>query len=139
MSFVNEHISQEDRQRYRINEIDKKLRGKAPARDWTIDRERDIYLRMLDPGILADGPTGRSAWHLYWHGEVIEIDLQIMKTEGEPGGSRHGHKKLISIEIPESIEEKHEEIERDLREALIAYKDGGIFATATEYLLTLET
>jgi hypothetical protein len=93
---------------------------------------------MLDAGMRPDGPTGRSIWHLYWGGEFTVVELQTLKTEGDPGGSRHGYKKIVQIDIPVSIENKREAIMRDLFDALVAYKDGGVFATAQEYELTLE-
>lgn len=51
MAFVSEFISPDDVARYDILSIDRKfLIGGTNARDWVIDREREIYLRNVAHG-----------------------------------------------------------------------------------------
>lgn len=50
MAFVNEYIPEVDIEKYGIKTIDQSLFGKEGTtnrRDWTIDRERNIYLRKV--------------------------------------------------------------------------------------------
>jgi len=51
MAFVNEHIPQEDVEKYGLESIDKNfIVGGTNSRAWTIDRERNIYLRNVTRG-----------------------------------------------------------------------------------------
>jgi hypothetical protein len=79
-----------------------------------------------------------STWTLYWHGDLIEIGLTGLGTSGPRGGEISGRDRLRRIVIPAHLQEKRSEILADLIEALTAYKDGGVFATATSYTYTLD-
>ena len=47
MAFVNEFISAEDVAKYGLKAIDEQFKSNGTnSRDWTIDRERDIYCAM---------------------------------------------------------------------------------------------
>ena len=51
MPFINEFISEADVDKYGLKAIDEKvIVGGTRARDWTIDRERGIYLRNVAIG-----------------------------------------------------------------------------------------
>lgn len=65
MAFVNEIVSEEDIQKYGLDEIKKKFdpygwkeRPKFFTHAWTIDRERDIYF-MQAKMVEENGPSGR--------------------------------------------------------------------------------
>ncbi len=137
MTFINEYISDEDREKFDIDEIDKRfIVGGVYAGDWTINRDSNIYLRVVSRG--REEMSHQSKWTLYWKGVLIELELDNISTSGRAGGDRHGHKLLRRINIPDQLEAKYEEIIEDLREALTVYKDGGVFSTAKKYSLTLD-
>lgn len=137
MTFVNERIPPADLMKYRIEEIDKHyVIGGTSARDWTIDRNRNIYLRHVASG--REESLGHQVWTLYWKGALIRVDLEILSTSGGHGGPAKGHKRVRRIDIPADLAAHREEVLNDLRSALIVYKDGGVYATATEYSLTLD-
>ncbi len=137
MTFVNEYISEEDKIKYGLDAIDKKfIVGGTKARSWTIDRECEIYLRKVANGFGQD-VAHQTTWTFYWNDELIVLELNNISTSGKAGGNRHGHKQLQKIEIPDHLEDQRERIIFDFKKALTAYKDGGIFATAESYTLTL--
>jgi hypothetical protein len=137
MTFINEYISAEDLKKYDIENIDKRfIVGGTSSRSWTVDRERDIYLRTVARG--REEFSHQSTWTFYWHGELIILELDNISTSGVAGGERCGHKKLRSITIPNHLEASYDEILADLKEALTAYKDGGVFATATAYSVIID-
>lgn len=137
MAFINERIPAADVVKYRIEEIDKHyVIGGTSARDWTVDRARDIYLRHVASG--REEFLGYQAWTLRWKGALIRVDLEMVSASGGHGGPAKGHKRVRRIDIPADLEAHRDEILSELRLALIAYKDGGIYATATEYTLTLD-
>ena len=136
-NFVNEHISTSDVIKYNIEEIDKSyVIGGTSARDWTIDRDRDIYLRQVANG--REENLGRSTWTFYWKGDLIRVDTLILSTSGGPGLPSSSHKRIRNIDIPFHLFDQRAEIMLDLREALLAYRDGGIYAKSSSYSLTLD-
>jgi hypothetical protein len=137
MTFVNEHISKEDVEKYSLESIDKKfIVGGTNSRSWTIDRERDVYLRNLTRG--REENRSESGWSLFWHGEWIYLELSVVGADGKPGGAGWTHWKLRTIELPEQLKSKRAEILADLKDALIVYKDFGIYSVCTDYTVTLD-
>ena len=95
MAFVNERISEDDRKKFGLDEVDKWLSntGKVPNRDWTIDHEREIYLREVNRG--REEYRYKSTWHFYWRGELMTVCLETLSAGGEPGGHGWSHYKLV--------------------------------------------
>ena len=137
MAFINEYISDEDRKKFNIDDFDKRFFvGGTKSRSWTVDKEKNIYLRNVARG--REEFASESKWVLSWGGQLVFLDLKNISTSGVAGGDRHGHKKVLKINIPDTLEEQREQILKDLQEAFVAYKDGGVFATAKNYTLTLD-
>ncbi|MBS0355280.1 MAG: hypothetical protein JSR83_15435 [Proteobacteria bacterium] len=137
MAFVNEYLSEDDCKKYEIHLIDERfVVGGTSSNSWTIDRDRNIYLRTVARG--REEFSHLSTWTLYWHEDLIVLELENLSTSGPTGGVCHGHKRVRSIEIPPHLEDKRADILSDLKDALTAYKDGGVYARATEYTLTLD-
>ena len=73
MAFVNEYISPEDRERYRLADFEKRLFMINPGPDWAIDRERNIFLRVINPAARKSEPGDPNAgrekdYHFHWCG-----------------------------------------------------------------------
>lgn len=136
MAFINEYIPPADLVKYEIEKIDKKyLIGGTSSRTWTIDRERDVYLRKVAAGREED--AARLTWTLHWKGDLIHVEIETIRIDRGAAGQRHAYETVRRIDIPVHLADRHDEILNDLRDALVAYKDGGVFATATSYTLTL--
>jgi hypothetical protein len=138
VAFVNEYISAEDRQAYGIEAIDQNfVTGGTNSRQWTIDRARDIYLRMVTRG--REEVAHQSTWTLYWHGELIVVDLSLVATsissDRQSGSARY---QLRRLRLPPYLDEQRDEVMSDLRKALLAYKDGGVYAVASSFALVIE-
>lgn len=137
MAFINEYIPPADLVKYEIEKIDKQyVVGGTSARDWTIDRERDVYLRNVAAG--REENASRLTWTLYWKGSLIRVETETIKIDRGASGQRHAHKRVRRIDIPDEVAEQRVQIVSALREALLAYKDGGVFSTSTHYTLTLD-
>ncbi len=140
ISFVNEYIPADDMEKYQIKEIDKKfVIGGTNARDWTIDRDRDIYIRNVANG--REDIRHQTTWTMYWNGDLLEMRLDSLRGGGQRGGPGWSQWKLYGLEtrcLPEHLKSQRHEILDALREALLAYKDGGVFASSTTYEVILD-
>lgn len=139
MPFVNEYIPADDFEKYQLREIDKHhVVGGTNARDWTIDRERGIYLRNIANG--REEYSFETIWTFYWSSRDYTLMLHSAGFSGKPGGPgqmRWGLVRVNGREVPDGIPEPQEEFLRDLEAALVAYKDGGVFAQCTEFTVEL--
>jgi hypothetical protein len=76
-----------------LAEIDANFRGGNESRDWTIDRERDIYLRNLAIG-REEEFRHQGYWTLYWKGTALTIRLDLLAGKGRPGQPGWSHWRL---------------------------------------------
>ncbi|KJV05288.1 hypothetical protein [Methylocucumis oryzae] len=78
-------------------------------------------------------------WHFFWQGHLIEFNLETLEKIGHGrGGEKWVHEKITNFQLPECLTDKRDEILADIKEALLCYKDGGVYATASAYHLTLD-
>jgi hypothetical protein len=141
MAFVNEQISGEDAARYGIDEINKDfLLGPGSQYYWTIDRERDIYFRRMKSD--RNAPTEHQV-SFYWKGALFHIDFK--KTGGGKRGSKcWTHWSWNGMRLPknprdqEILNAHRPEVIADLKEALAAYRDGGVFSCSSEHAATFD-
>jgi len=142
MTFINEYIPEEDFEKYKLKEIDSHFHPSSKSRQWTVDRGRDIYLRRLSRG--REEYAHESWWSFYWHGELLSLQLDVLRAGGEPDKPAWTDWSLRRIavfndhKLPEHLKEKLPEIVSDLKAALTAYKDGGVFSQSTSYSAKLD-
>ena len=137
MAFVNEEVSKEDAEKYGMEKIDENyLVGRIYDRTWTIDRARDIYLRRVARG--RDELSHISTWTFSWKGALIWFKRAMIDFKGARNAPCWSHQKAYDFRIPETVQSHREEIFRDLHDAFLAYKTGGIYATCTEYSMQLD-
>lgn len=135
MPFVNELIPASDFDRYRLRETDAKhVVGGVNARQWTVDRDQDSYLRRLTRG--REDWSHVSDWTFRWQGADYTLHLHLLDASGrpnEPGSAKWSLVRINGKEAPSGIPEPQGAFLSDLRAAFAAYKDGGIYAQATEF------
>lgn len=146
MAFVNEYISTGDFKKYHFNELNKRPKranGTAPSDVWTIDRESNIWLRQfyaeIDPKDPKGDLTGITVWDFFWQKDLMQVKLLSLEA-GRDEKKKHcwERKKLLEIEMSVSMAQFQLQALRDLKSALIAYKDAGIRSEAKTYSLVLE-
>jgi hypothetical protein len=144
MPFVNEYIPAEDIEKYKLKEIDKKfIVGGTNARDWTVDRERSMYLRNVAIGGGAEPEIrNQTKWSFFWHEELITLRLDLIKGGGGRGEPGWSHWKLVWLNgsngLPEHLKAHKVQMLEDLKEALTAYKDFGAYSSNTDYHIIFE-
>jgi hypothetical protein len=145
MGFVNEFIPPEDVERWGLAEIDERfVVGGTRSRQWTIDREREIYLRNVARGGGGDPDIrNQTIWTFYWQGTPLTVRLDLLDGRGGPGEPGWSHWKLVWVNgshgLPEWLEQKTSEFLCDLKSALTAYKSAGVYSAAySDYRVTLD-
>lgn len=140
-NFIIEFIPPKDVKTYKLDEIDKKfVVGGTGARDWTIDRERNIYLRNVATG--REDWRSETEWTFYWKGQEMTLRLDLLDGQGERREPGRSHWRLISVNgghgLSTSLKPLARSFMNDLEEALVAYKDFGVYSTNTDYSVTLD-
>lgn len=142
MTFANEFITDQDRVKYGLDQVERdiSMRGKAPQDDWTVDHERGTYLRLINRG--REEFSNTSTWHFFWGGELMTVCLETLDAGGQRGGHGWSHYKLVQCYgkgefIPPNLRGRRDEIIADLRDALAAYKGGGVYSTRASSDTTL--
>lgn len=133
MSFVNEYISKADIEKYNIEEVNRKYHKHNPNPDWTIDRQREMYLRYLHNE--REEHSNRHTYYFYWKGAVLILVVDITGG-GVMNGEQWRHYTMWNIEIPEILKPQEAEIFADLKEAFVAYKELGIRSDSTKHTAT---
>jgi hypothetical protein len=111
MAFVNEYISPQDCAAYGIKEIDKAyVVGGTSSGQWTIDRERDIYLRQVANGAREIELFHQGIWTLWFDSELIEIGIDNLSATGDRIPVTGHHRtplRSLPSRIIDSIGEHH--------------------------------
>ena len=152
MAFVNEFVSEEDIQRFGLDELMRhfnplslgwsKGRPEAFRHTWTIDRERGLWL-MEAKWIEETGPTGRNEpttkriFILDWQGERIRFLLDRTRSPKFSDSPFYVKWSLLEMHMPATLDVPRQTIISLLKEALVAYGDWGARSQVTNTLVTL--
>lgn len=150
MAFVNEDIPSDDFKNYKIKKIQTRLGG-GSSTQWTINRERNIFLHRLHGGGREPERSHIAEWIFFWKSQVFILEIHLLDTKGARNAPTWSHKEVHSIQIyddsqtqrwrkslPENLKASCDELFFDLEEALLAYKSRGIYSTCTDYTLQLD-
>lgn len=129
MAFVNEYISAENIKKYGLEEIDRNFLKVTFQPGWTIDKERDVYLRFVASG-REEFATHKDCL-LYWKGVLLTARLS-QQIETTPSGKRIRRYKLLQLELPQAVAAERTEIISTLKEGLVAYQGDGVCSSLTE-------
>lgn len=141
MGFKNEKISEEDIQKYGIREINKRVNKSDVNSEWTIDIDRDIYLRWMRNDREMQG---RSDFNFYWKGTLFDISLKRCVTgdgKGLGGSSTWAiwaYNGRPDLWLPETIEKYRKEIVADLKDALVTFGEFGTYSKISNYSIHFE-
>jgi hypothetical protein len=158
MAFVNEYISPEDRERYRLADFEKQLFTINPQDDWAIDREQDIFLRVIRPAARGSEPGDPNArfekdFQFHWKGYDYLVSTSRKDAKGldaipfevfasdnpKPEGARVLRFCVLHIgemgkptpDSPSALLTRRQRLLSDLEYAL-AYGEGGVFMGLTK-------
>ncbi len=145
MAFVNEFISSADVEKYDLEAIDERfVVGGTHSRQWTIDREHDVYMRNVARGAGSDPDLrNQTEWTLYWHGDLLILRLDLLDGGGKPGEPGWSHWRLVWLDgsdgLPLHLKGQKDRIIDTLKEALTVYRGAGVYsAKYTDYRVVLD-
>ena len=90
MAFVNEYISEENIKKYDIEVLNKKYYKAHHKSHWTVDHERDMYLRYMCKGREEFGDQYTVCF--YWQAQLFEMTFKV-----DGGGYYMAHSGGIMI------------------------------------------
>jgi hypothetical protein len=157
MAFVNVYMSDEDLKKYQVNEIARRISSGEymSSRSCTLDAERDIYWREI---AMERGDERRRVLHglmgavFYWHGHLLWVETRTLEARGGRGEPGWASKIVTGISLmgdevrflgrgeqrlPPELSANRDEILKDLYDALLTYKDIGIYSSYPTFELTL--
>lgn len=125
MAFVNDYASDEDIERFQLNEVWDRYfpfskgdhyHGRRP--EFTVSREDDVFLMSLAHGHGEDG--NRTSFLLRWKGMDIRADLSLVEGSSGRFDERPFFRvwDLNFIEIPRELLDQSDEIMRALKDAV---------------------
>jgi hypothetical protein len=125
MTFITEKISAQDIEKYGLWAIqDREYGGRGVISEWTIDRERDIYIRRIWD---TREPPIDTTYSFYWKGAVLRVEVRHHSYIGEHGGPVHATVELRSLApgappiwLPPKLESQREQITNDFKAAYVA-------------------
>ena len=136
MAFVNEYISQEDFEKHQLKQKDDGYGiGVTQSDNWTIDRERDMFLRCMER--CREEQAGQQIYAFYWKGNWTSVRISL-QGGGPINGPQWCSYKLLRVHIPDSIEPHRDTYLADLKEAFTAYREFGVRSNSTEFTATFD-
>lgn len=153
MAFINEEISKEDWEEYKINELDNRLSYAYGSSYWIINREREIWLRQYYTPRDRDNygvETGPTEYDFYWRGYnlILKATLDKVLTDRSPTQQPTWLKcwySIHSIQIPQQLEKDKVSILQDAIELLtkehsvssleIEYKDNEVLTNQCKFII----
>ncbi len=135
MAFVNETVSEADIEKYGLRDINQRYH--PSLRDmtcqWTIDRERDIYVRKMGTG--REETSSHTTFTFYWKGHLFfwVLDLVIIEDTATTSVTTWGLIDGKQLHLPVTLESVREEIMIDFKNALSVAKAASFLVQPKSY------
>lgn len=152
MAFVNEEISKEQYEAYNLKTIDAKWRFGIPIMDWTIDKQKEIWLRLCYKHINMNKKDINSTWNFYYKGALFTVFTKQPSEQKADNctcveildiyiGERYRQgnvNKLFPVEFPKEFAAQKKQILQNFKDALEVSNIGlGIAAVSDRYAVDL--
>jgi hypothetical protein len=121
MSFINETVSEADIEKYKLRDINQRYHSSLRDMNigkWTIDRERDIYVRKMGTG--REDLSSQTTFTFFWRGHLFFWILDLLDYQWNDGNSKvsWGLVNKKELYLPNELEPYRSEIIHDFKEAL---------------------
>lgn len=135
MAFINEKVSEADIEKYGLRNINQQYH--PSLRDmtcqWTIDRERDVYLRYMGTG--REETSSHTTFTFFWKGSLFFWVLEILKSERIDGHSTTvwGLPDNKELGLAKNLMQQSTEIFADFKEAMKCYEQSQFLVQPKSY------
>ena len=135
MAYVLEKISDEDYVSWSMEEVENKYYiPKINEKIWTVNREKDSFLREVKVGRFED--RGKVKWLFKWRKKyVILVSENVDKINKTK--DYWVKKKIIDYSEESFVEDNYSEFYKDFYDALLAYREFGLASYFEKYSLEL--
>ena len=138
MAFVNEYIPEADYDKYDLRRIcgehNEAHPGSMYSRDWTIDRERDVFLIQT----WTHREAVFNGWAFYWRGEWVFFEMRPVESKYDRANNACWFRFLVKgLAIREQCDISREELVNDLQAAISA-SPGGVTYSYSSRSATIE-
>ena len=137
MPFENAPITTEEYERFQLAAIDKEWPLSRRSSQWTIDRERNIYLLSVSRTVPPDRSAHDPFWLIFWKSAYFCFECRQIEHASKENGWR-GHQALTRLEVPEQLKAYRSAILADIEAGLATYGTGGIYCEAKGFELKLD-
>lgn len=132
MAFANEYIAEADFEKFELRRIVGDENPFQPgymfARDWTIDRQHEVFLVKIWTHREADF----DGWAFYWRGEWIFFEMKITGVgKNATGGLDWVGYSVKNFRVPMSLAPVRKEIVDTFEQALAVYCGAGVFSNCS--------
>jgi hypothetical protein len=133
MEFVNKYIEDADFERFQLRRIIGDENPFQPgylfARDWTIDRQQEVFLVK----IWTHREAEFDGWAFYWKGEWIFFEMRL---NGVGKNTTTGELDWVgylvrNFKLPMSLTPVREEVVDSFEQALAVYCGAGVFSSCS--------
>lgn len=140
MSFVNEYIPAADYDKFDLRRVcgEHNLasqRGHMYSRDWTVDRERDVFLIQ----VWSHHEAEFNGWALFWRRTWIFFEVKVAEVrEDKQRSACWCRYEVKGFTVPTSLLDFEKDVRFDLERAFSAHAGGGVFATVQHRSATVD-
>lgn len=151
MAFINEKISEEILEQYDIESIIPHYWYRALRHQWTIDKERGIWLyqgtnrvrQNYEDSLQGIPPDNTLDWGFFYDDQLIILTTDSVHTQAEYELARAEGKaiarwELLKMVLPESLHYKKDDILQEIIAAFRVYKGNGINSYNCEYIFSFD-
>lgn len=136
MGFINAEITEQDRLDYGLD--DYAIPYFQSANDWTIDREKKIFLFYSWRGHELGVDTHISVWLFGVNGGLVKFTKYILKYKKIEDGHYYSQQKLTDLRIIEDVNMDRQQLLQQIVEAMEVCQEMGLFSSMKSYDLWVD-
>ncbi|ENV48911.1 hypothetical protein P255_02668 [Acinetobacter brisouii CIP 110357] len=136
MGFINAEITEQDRLDYGTD--DYAIPYFKSAENWTIDREKKMFLFRYWKGHELGVDTHISIWVFGINGGLLKFTKEILEYKKIEDGHYYSKQKLTDLQIIKEVNVDRQQLLQYIVEAMEVCKERGLFSSMKSYDLVVE-
>ncbi|MHA3104260.1 hypothetical protein [Acinetobacter sp. ANC 3791] len=136
IGFINAKITEQDRLDYGLDNY--AIPYFKSARNWTIDREKKMFLVRTWRGHELGVDTHISVWIFYVNGGFLKFTKEILQYKKIEDGHYYSKQKITDLRIIEEVNMDRQQLLQHIIEAMEVCQEMGIFSDMKSYDLWVD-